>query len=115
MVAGNLRTRLPIVIALYHRTAVLVNVGIHCRTFRVCGTAGQRQTDNLPSVLVEQDEHRFDVRRHELESSVAHLNGLEHVLFVQELLSRGRCFAARGIVVVYPRLRIGPGLIDVPT
>ena len=104
MIAGNLGTSLPEVIARHHRTAVLMEVCIAGCTIRVIRTTGQRQTYNLPSVLVEQDEHRLNFRLYELEGSIVHRDGLENVLFIQELLTCGMCLTTTAIVVVYPRL-----------
>ena len=110
MVARSLSSHLPIVILLHHWATVFVNLSIYRCTLRVCRAIGQWQTYYLPPVLVKQDEHRLDVCSFEMESSVTHTNGLEDVLFFQELLARG----STGIAVMYPRSRIGPGLIDMP-
>ena len=91
-----------------------MDISIDFSTLWVCRTAWQRQTNNLPAVLVEQDKHRFDISLYELEGAIVHTNGLEYVLFVSELLTRSRCLTIRTIIVVDPRGRVGPRSIGVP-
>ena len=113
MVAGILTTRLPEMVAGYHRAAVFMQFCISFCTLRVIWTTGQWQTYNLPSVLVEQNQHRFDFRRNQLER-FAHHDGLEHMLLFVEFLTRSRCLTSATVTVVDPRLGIGPSLIGVP-
>ena len=65
-------------------------------------------------MLVEQDEHRLDFRLYEPEG-LAHVNGLIDMFFIQEFLTCGMCRTATAIVVVYPRSRIGPSIISMPS
>ena len=114
MIAGNLGAGLPEMVAGHHRAAVFVDVSISSSTIRVIWTTGQRQTGYLPAMLVKQNKHRLDFCRHQLERR-SHLDGLEHMFLLQELLGSGGSLTRTGIIVMYPRGGIGPSLIGVPS
>ena len=81
MIARHLAARLPEVIALHHRAAVLMNLRIAFSTFRVIRTTWKLDTCYLPAVLVEQDKH--GIQRCLLKGEVlTYLNRLEKVVFL---------------------------------
>ena len=121
MIAVHLTASLPETILLNHRTAVLMQVGVSIFALYLLRwsqlsriTCRQCQTYYFPSVLVEQDEHRLDIRFYELESTITHRNSLKYVFFIFKLLTCGRC-AAIAVIIMHPWLRICPSTICMPT
>ena len=111
VVALHLRTVLPIVVSLHHRTVVCFQCIVAFAAVGVFGTfLGQNGSHDFPSVLVEQHEHGVEGNLFECELARAHRNGLEPVLFI--LKHSGGCFV--GIAVVHPGVRVGPEQIGVP-
>ena len=81
VVAWYLGGCLIVVISLYHRAAILMNLCIACSTVRVGRTTWQCYTSYLPTMLVEKNKHRLDVCWYKLER-LSHVDGLIGVLFL---------------------------------
>ena len=113
MITRNFCASFPEMVFRNHRATVFMELCISFSSFWIIRSAGQRQTYNLPSVLVEQNKHRLDFRWYKLER-LAHLDGLEDMLFFTEFLTGGRCLTRTTIIIMYPWLRVCPSFIYVP-